>query len=75
MDTFFASKKSGKSVRGYTCCQVFATEFGHVMPVLMQGKVELSRTISKNGKKTRRMTTQGWYFLIRWKDSTESWSR
>jgi len=30
-------------------------------------------TISKNGKKTGRMTTQGRYFLIRWKGSTESW--
>jgi len=30
-------------------------------------------TISKNSKKMRRMTAQGWYFLIRWKDSMESW--
>ena len=47
MDTFFASKKSGKSARGYTCCQVFATEFGHVIPVLMQGKVELPKALKK----------------------------
>ena len=28
MDTMFSKKPTGKSVRGYTCCQVFATEFG-----------------------------------------------
>ena len=33
MDTMFASKKSGPSIRGFTACQVFATEFGHVFVV------------------------------------------
>ena len=28
MDTMFAKSPKGKSARGYTCCQVFATEFG-----------------------------------------------
>ena len=36
MDTMFAKQPDGKSARGYTCCQVFATEFGWVFPVLMQ---------------------------------------
>ena len=27
-DTMFASSRVGKSVRNYTCCQVFATDFG-----------------------------------------------
>ena len=35
MDTLFASKKSGKSSREYSCCQVFATPFGHVMGISM----------------------------------------
>ena len=38
MDTFFASKKSGPSQRGYTLCHVFVTEFGHVFVVPMSGK-------------------------------------
>ena len=28
---------------------------------------------AKNGRKTRRMTTKGWYFEVRWKDGSESW--
>ena len=35
MDTFFDSKKSGKYSRGYSCCQVFATPFEHVMGIPM----------------------------------------
>ena len=38
MDTFFSSKKSGPSYRGFTTCQIFATEFGHVFAVPMEGK-------------------------------------
>lgn len=38
MDTMFASKKVGKSVRNYTSAQVFATEFGHVFVVCMEDK-------------------------------------
>ena len=38
METFFASKKSGKSSRGYSCCQLFATPFGHVMGIPMVDK-------------------------------------
>lgn len=38
MDTMFASSKSSKSIRGFTSCQVFATEFGHVFTVLMENK-------------------------------------
>lgn len=37
MDTFFATKKA-KSIRGYTCTQLFATEFGHVFAVMMDSK-------------------------------------
>ena len=38
MDTMFASARGGKSLRGNTACQVFATEFGHVFAVLMENK-------------------------------------
>ena len=38
METFFLSNKSGSSARGYALCQVFATEFGYVFVVPMEGK-------------------------------------
>ena len=38
METFFSSNKSGSSARGYTSCQVCATEFGYVFVVPMEGK-------------------------------------
>ena len=38
MDTMFASSKAAKSLRGFTACQVFATEFGHVFTVLLRDK-------------------------------------
>ena len=35
MGTLFATKKVTKSVRGYTCCQIFVTDgsFAHVEPL------------------------------------------
>ena len=49
MDTFFASKKSGPSQRGYTSCQVFATEFGHAFVVPMSGKsgIEIAQALKR----------------------------
>ena len=38
MDTMFAAKKSSPSQRGFTACQVFATEFGHEFVVPMSSK-------------------------------------
>ena len=38
MDTFFASKKKGKSSRGNTCCQLFVTDKGFVYVVPMKSK-------------------------------------
>ena len=29
--------------------------------------------ISKNGNKTKRQTTKGWYFKVKWRDGTDSW--
>lgn len=49
MDTMFASKKVGPSIRGYTSCQVFATEFGHVFVVPLESKagVKIAQAIKR----------------------------
>lgn len=49
MDTFFASKKAGLSQQGYTSCQVFAIEFGHIFVVPMSGKsgIEISQALKR----------------------------
>ena len=36
-DTFFSSK-GAKSIRGFKTCQLFATKFGHLFPVLIEDK-------------------------------------
>lgn len=38
MDTMFAKAKGGRSFRGYTCAQVFATDFGWAKPIFMRSK-------------------------------------
>jgi len=38
MDTFFTAKRLGPSTRGYKCCQIFVTEFGHVFVVPLKSK-------------------------------------
>ena len=49
MDTFFSSKKSGPLHRGFTSCQVFATEFSHTFVVPMGGKsgIEIAQAIKR----------------------------
>jgi hypothetical protein len=44
MDTYFATKKGGKSSRGHTCCQLFVTDKGfvYVVPVKRKGEVLLA---------------------------------
>jgi hypothetical protein len=44
MDTFFATKKGGKSSRGHRCCQLFVTDKGfvYVVPMTRKGKVLLA---------------------------------
>ena len=41
MDNSFSVKKDGKSLRGHTCCQIFATDKGfvHVVPTKSKGGV------------------------------------
>ena len=63
MDTMFAAKPrtskngkevkgtNGKSVRGFTCAQVFATEFGWTYPVLLQSKKDIHMAVKKLFKK------------------------
>ena len=41
MDTMYASRKAGKSHRGFTCAQVFASEFGWVRVQLMRSEKEV----------------------------------
>ena len=41
MDTFFADKKTTKSSRGNTCCQLFVTDKGFVYVVPMKSRSEL----------------------------------
>jgi hypothetical protein len=44
MDTFFATKKGGKSSRGHKCCQLFVTDKGfvYVVPMKRIGEVLLA---------------------------------
>jgi hypothetical protein len=44
MDTFFATKKGGKSSMGHSCCQLFVTDKGfvYVVPMKRRGKVLLA---------------------------------
>jgi hypothetical protein len=44
MDTFFATKKDGKSSRRHTCCQLFVTdkEFVYVVSMKRKGEVILA---------------------------------
>jgi len=41
MDTFFATKKAGKSSRGHVCCQLFVTDKGFIYVVPMTSKSEV----------------------------------
>ena len=50
MDTFFATKKSGKSSCGHTCCQRFVTEKGFIYVVPMKKKSEVLLAIIEFAK-------------------------
>ena len=49
-DTFFATKKGGKSSRGHTCCQLFVTDKGFVYVVPMRRKGEALHAIKQFAK-------------------------
>jgi hypothetical protein len=50
MDTFFATKKAGKSSRGHTCCQLFVTDKGFVYVVPMKSKGEALQAVKQFAK-------------------------
>ena len=50
MDTFFATKKGGKSSRGHTCCQLFVTDKGFVYVVPMRTKSEVLHAVKQFAK-------------------------
>ena len=50
MDTFFATKKAGKSSRGHTCCQLFVTDKGFLYVVPMRSKSEVLQAVKQFAK-------------------------
>jgi hypothetical protein len=50
MDTFFATKKGGKSTREHTCCQLFVTDKGFVYVVPMRSKCEVIQAMKQFAK-------------------------
>jgi transposase InsO family protein len=50
MDTFFATKKAGRSSRGNTCCQLFVTDKGFVYVVPMKTKGEVLQALKQFAK-------------------------
>ena len=50
MDTFFATKKAGKSSRKNTCCQLFVTDKGFVYVVPMKSKGEVLQAVKQFAK-------------------------
>jgi hypothetical protein len=50
MDTFFTTKKAGKSSRGQTCCQLFVTDEGFVYVVPMGSKSEVLNAVKQFAK-------------------------
>jgi hypothetical protein len=50
MDTFFSTKKAGKSSRGDTCCQLFVTDKSFVYVVPMKTKSEVIQTVKQFAK-------------------------
>ena len=50
MDTFFATKKGGRSSRGHTCCQLFVTDKGFLYVVPMRRKSEVLQAVKQFAK-------------------------
>lgn len=46
-DTFFATKKGGKSTRGHTCCQLFVTDKGFIYVVPMRRRSDVLQAIKQ----------------------------
>ena len=50
MDTFFATKKGGRSSRGHTCCQLFVTDKGFVYVVPMRRRSDVLDAVKQFAK-------------------------
>ena len=50
VDTFFATKKGGRSSRGHTCCQLFVTDKGFRYVVPMRRKSEVLQALRQFAK-------------------------
>jgi hypothetical protein len=50
MDTFFATKKAGKSTRNNTCCQLFVTDKGFVYVVPLKSKANVLDAVKQFAK-------------------------
>ena len=50
MDTFFATKKGGRSSRGHTCCQLFVTDKGFLYVIPMRRKSEVLQALKQFAK-------------------------
>jgi hypothetical protein len=50
MDTFFATKKAGKSRRNKTCCQLFVIDKGFVYVVPLKSKANVLDAVKQSDK-------------------------
>jgi hypothetical protein len=50
MDTFFATKKAGKSTRGNGCCQLFVTDNGFIYVVPMEKESDVLKAVKQFAK-------------------------
>ena len=51
MDTFFATKKTGKSALGNTCCQLFVSDNGYICVIPMKSRAEVLLAVKQFVKK------------------------
>ena len=57
MDTFFATKKGGRSSQGHTCCQLFVTDKGFLYVVPMRRKSEVLQALKQFAKEINAPTS------------------
>eukprot|EP00957_Ditylum_brightwellii_P109159 8327111-Ditylum_brightwellii.AAC.1 len=50
MDTFFATKKAGKSSQGNSCCQLFVTDKGFVHAIPMNTRSDVMQAVKEFAK-------------------------
>ena len=67
MDTFFVTKKAGKSSRGHTCCQLFVTDKGFIYVVPMKSKSEVLQAVKQFAKEIDgilHLRNDSWVFVF-----------